>query len=338
MDNCECDNVCECDNCECDKCKCKCNECDKRDAAKCCNEQDEQIEDKQDEQDEPEFLEHHCDSSYVSDVSDLSDNEEEAENRENLETREGLVEIISPMPLKESCLDNKRTRLFLGGSIENGTAPNWQADLVKSLADLPIYAFNPRRADWNPNAGADEIKKQIEWELEAQANSNICLYYFDESCKSVITLLELGFFSNSIVYCPVGYFRYLNVKCMCDAFGIPCLQSVDELIDVLKNKINSREEISMQDFEAKVLQQLFKMSMENIEAKFEEEVGATKAYRQMRIGSPKQQECVQQECAQQECAQQECAQQKCTYYDESGKDVTSVKKETNLPSELDHIY
>jgi hypothetical protein len=36
-------------------------------------------------------------------------------------------------------------RVFLGGSIEMGKAPNWQAAFADKLASLPVAAFNPRR-------------------------------------------------------------------------------------------------------------------------------------------------------------------------------------------------
>ncbi|KAF1970936.1 hypothetical protein BU23DRAFT_472613 [Bimuria novae-zelandiae CBS 107.79] len=38
-----------------------------------------------------------------------------------------------------------RVRIFLGGSIEMGKAPDWQAAFVDKVAYLPIAAFNPRR-------------------------------------------------------------------------------------------------------------------------------------------------------------------------------------------------
>lgn len=83
-------------------------------------------------------------------------------------------------------------KLFLGGTIANGKAPNWQADMVKSLFDLPIYILNPRCAVWNPDADTDAKNNQIEWEIKAQDNSDVILYYFDPDYPNPITLHELG--------------------------------------------------------------------------------------------------------------------------------------------------
>lgn len=39
--------------------------------------------------------------------------------------------------------------VFLAGSIEMGSAENWQARVERELADYDVLIFNPRRDDWD---------------------------------------------------------------------------------------------------------------------------------------------------------------------------------------------
>ena len=62
--------------------------------------------------------------------------------------------------------------------------------------------------------------------------------------KSPITLLELGEFLTSeklIVICEEDFYRYGNVRIMCERFNVPLFNSyeegVEKLIDTLKNNI-----------------------------------------------------------------------------------------------------
>jgi hypothetical protein len=40
-----------------------------------------------------------------------------------------------------------KPRIFLGGSIDIGSAPDWQADMIRALADERLVVLNPRWAD-----------------------------------------------------------------------------------------------------------------------------------------------------------------------------------------------
>lgn len=139
-------------------------------------------------------------------------------------------------------------RIFLGGSIDMGAAENWQDRLVKDLADYDdedVILLNPRRDDWDsswvqdPTPGT-QFYEQVAWELEEQENAEGIVYYFAADSKAPITLLELGLFGkgNAIVCCPKEFYRYGNVKMVCDRYGIIMVETYDELVQFLKNAID----------------------------------------------------------------------------------------------------
>jgi hypothetical protein len=158
----------------------------------------------------------------------------------------GATVLVSPINLQESCTNKTYTKVFLGGSIANGEAPNWQDDIAKHLADLPVYIFNPRRVDWDPNADNESKNAQIAWEFDGQINADIIIYYFDPNYSNPVTLLEFGLFSRRnnvsvIVYCPPEYPYHLNVKYTCKLTGpgTSCFATVDEAVAKLREEIVS---------------------------------------------------------------------------------------------------
>lgn len=136
---------------------------------------------------------------------------------------------------------SSRLSVFLAGSIEMGSAPDWQADLERSLADIEIDIYNPRRDDWDPtwvqSADNPVFRKQVEWELDGIAKADLVVMYLAPSTIAPISLLELGFLSglgfyaltNTVVCCPEGFHRKGNVDIVCDRYGIPQVSSLEGL-------------------------------------------------------------------------------------------------------------
>ena len=142
---------------------------------------------------------------------------------------------------------SKEIRVFLGGSIEMGKAENWQVKLAEYLKDVPdLILLNPRREDWDsswiqdPTPGT-QFHEQVTWELQAQEDSDIIFYNFESGTQSPITLFELGLFGNSlydvVVCCPEDFWRYGNVKIVCDRYGVPLYNTKEEAFVELKKKI-----------------------------------------------------------------------------------------------------
>jgi hypothetical protein len=82
--------------------------------------------------------------------------------------------------------------LFLAGGISG--CPDWQADIVRLLADTPWALLNPRRNDF-PIHDPTAARAQIEWEHRHLARANARLFWFPCETLCPIVLFELGAWS-----------------------------------------------------------------------------------------------------------------------------------------------
>jgi Nucleoside 2-deoxyribosyltransferase like len=135
-------------------------------------------------------------------------------------------------------------RLFLAGSIDSGMAEDWQSTIVDRLRDLNVVVFNPRRATWTPGTSLEsepgEIRRQINWELDAIERSDLMAFYFAPGTKSPISLLELGLIARrkqAIVCCPHGFWRKTNVDVICDRFEIQQVSSLEDLVNEIRERV-----------------------------------------------------------------------------------------------------
>jgi hypothetical protein len=135
---------------------------------------------------------------------------------------------------------NSKPSIFLAGSIEMGTAENWQEDLTKYFEkDFNIY--NPRRDDWDSSweqsIHNSQFYEQVSWELNALNKAQLIVMYFDPKTKSPISLLELGLYANSKklhVICPEGFWRKGNVDIVCEKYDIPLYSSIENFKSRIK--------------------------------------------------------------------------------------------------------
>lgn len=150
-------------------------------------------------------------------------------------------------PVAEAVRD--KIVIFLAGSIEMGTAENWQDKVVEKFKALPnsddFLFLNPRRDDWDPSWVQSIYNKQfhtqVNWELDGIMKlADFVLFHFDPSTKSPITLMELGILAGMdingptpvvAVSCPDGFWRKGNVEVICHRFLFPIFQSLDDLIE-----------------------------------------------------------------------------------------------------------
>lgn len=136
-----------------------------------------------------------------------------------------------------------RISLFLAGSIDMGSAVDWQTQVSEALSDYAVDIYNPRRTDWDStweqNIRNDKFREQVEWELKHLDKADFICFYFDPNGQAPITLLELGLHKrdNIIVCCPEGYFRKGNVDVVCNYYGINKAYSLQHMIDWLKDNI-----------------------------------------------------------------------------------------------------
>lgn len=152
--------------------------------------------------------------------------------------------IVSPNPLPTN---DQRKKIFLAGSIEMGSAEDWQKQVSEQLAAQPVVILNPRRADWNP-AWKPEItdphfQQQVEWELNALEKADLIIMYLAPGTQSPISLLELGLYAQSgklLVCCPAGFWRKGNVDIVCEKYGIQQFESLPALMAALEKKLSQR--------------------------------------------------------------------------------------------------
>jgi hypothetical protein len=149
---------------------------------------------------------------------------------------------MPPAPLE---WDARRPSVFLGGSIEMGTAGDWQSGVVVALAAEDLVILNPRRAAWDAtwvqSIDNPQFREQVEWELAAQERATLILMYLAPDTKAPITLLELGLFARTgkgVVCCPEGFWRRGNVEIVCRRYGVRTVETVDGLITAAKALVN----------------------------------------------------------------------------------------------------
>ena len=140
----------------------------------------------------------------------------------------------------------RRMSVFLAGSIEMGTAEDWQTKVEVALRDHEVDIYNPRRDDWNSSweqsINNSQFRTQVEWELDALDAATHILMYFDPNTKSPISLLELGLYaaSNKLhVFCPDGFYRKGNVDIICARYEVPTYECMEDLINEIKWELDN---------------------------------------------------------------------------------------------------
>ena len=143
-----------------------------------------------------------------------------------------VVEVRPDLPIDSKPEDDKRPTVFLTGTIDMGNSENWQKKTIQTLDETLIncIVYNPRR-ETQPDDNSNEFERQVNWEQDMLEGSDIIFMYIAGTSKSPITLLELGEFLTSgklIVVCEEDFYRYGNVRIMCERFGIPLYNDYED--------------------------------------------------------------------------------------------------------------
>jgi len=152
------------------------------------------------------------------------------------------MQVIKPKYLNQE--QNYAISCFLAGSIENGSAEDWQKIVENELSDYPLTIFNPRRDNWDPSIENrihnEDFSYQVNWELDRLDESDIIFMYFAPGTVSPISLLELGIHKRSkiIVCCDFEYWRRGNVEIVCQRYNIPIFSELNSALDRLKSEIS----------------------------------------------------------------------------------------------------
>jgi hypothetical protein len=132
----------------------------------------------------------------------------------------------------------KTKSVFLAGSIEMGSAEDWQKKISDKLINLGYTVFNPRRDDWDSSWVQEfenpQFYQQVNWELNSLDQSDMIVMYFSPETKSPISLLELGLYASSgkiHVICPDGFWRRGNVEIVCNKYNIPLYETLNDFVE-----------------------------------------------------------------------------------------------------------
>jgi hypothetical protein len=144
------------------------------------------------------------------------------------------IEIFTPPERTDTskpCIiggKNCPVKVFLAGTIDNGSSDNWQKELITAMSNIslsrPVSIYNPRRDKWPSSDDHREINRQIEWELYHLEKADLIVMNILADSKSPISLMELGLFAKEgklMVFCPKTFYRYDNVMMVCKRYDIP---------------------------------------------------------------------------------------------------------------------
>lgn len=153
-------------------------------------------------------------------------------------------EILAPAPIPET----EKCKVFLSGMVSAEASKDWRWQVVRELADESVVFLNPRREDWDSlgeeSADNPPFVEQVSWEIAGIERADFVAIHFSDDKGCTITLLELGLCARvpgkAIVYCPKGFWRKGNVDVVCKRYGIRQVDSVDELIEALREAIHRR--------------------------------------------------------------------------------------------------
>ncbi|WP_152594432.1 nucleoside 2-deoxyribosyltransferase domain-containing protein [Cellulophaga sp. E6(2014)] len=134
------------------------------------------------------------------------------------------------LPIKES----DQRYIFLAGSMASKHTINWRNQVVNSLRNS--YQFLDPTKEHHDTLNATQMKKHVEWELDAMAMADIVLLNFLPKALSPISLVELGLYVNTkklYVVCPKAFYKSSYVLTLCERYHTPTFKTLLEAIDTL---------------------------------------------------------------------------------------------------------
>lgn len=158
------------------------------------------------------------------------------------------IQIIKPDSEDQKAIYNKK--IFLAGSIEMGSAVDWQKEVEEVLEQHNYTIYNPRRihwdSSWEQSITNPQFKAQVEWELNKLYECNRILMYLDENTKSPISLLEFGLYAQDtklLVICGEKFWRRGNIEVTCNFYEVPLFihnpreKSLSTLLKEIQNNL-----------------------------------------------------------------------------------------------------
>jgi hypothetical protein len=147
-----------------------------------------------------------------------------------------FVQVMAP----NRPIIDKPSVILYGSIIKEG----WQANVASSLADLPVAVLNPLRSDWDSSWVEDisfpKFKEQVDWEMDHGKVADVIAFYFHPTQLNLVLMLELGLHAGNgkaVVCCPNGFLKRGNVQMVCARYGLPLLETLDELKSEVRRRL-----------------------------------------------------------------------------------------------------
>lgn len=157
--------------------------------------------------------------------------------------------VRSPQKYSRTNLEGHDYRVFLAGTIDNGSVNPWAERIVSGMdvGDIDVQFLDPRRTDWDTSMECTrdnpEFHEQVDWELNGIKSANIVVFNFLPGSMSPVTMMELGYacatkhFRCVYVCCPQGFWCKGNVDIICERSLIKVFETEEELITAVANRI-----------------------------------------------------------------------------------------------------
>lgn len=139
--------------------------------------------------------------------------------------------------------------VFLGGSIEQGAAPEWQTPFAQRILSQhsDVTVFNPRRRNWNPkwvnHPNNKPFLRQVSWELDHLEKADWAVMHLADDTLSPVSLIEYGFLCSqkpqtTLLSCSERFWRFGNLAIMAQRYGVFRVSSLGELEDELNRRLH----------------------------------------------------------------------------------------------------
>lgn len=128
--------------------------------------------------------------------------------------------------------------VFLGGSIEMGTAEMWQPRVAQRFIDAGVSVLDPRRDAWDASLNQDPsqgsvFETQVSWELAGMERADLVFFRICEDTASIVSMLEIGLNVGRkpvVIQVDDGYQRRGNIIVTAGRYRIPCFRSEDDAV------------------------------------------------------------------------------------------------------------
>jgi len=138
--------------------------------------------------------------------------------------------------------------VYLAGGIDVGDPHNWWNEMTAALSPLSVTMISPCRKDWDPSwkqrATNLWFNEQMKWELQRPEEADVIALHLRPGATCPTNLMELCLYAPSgklVVCCPDGFSLKGHVEMVCDKYGIPLVETVEDFVATVKERLLQAE-------------------------------------------------------------------------------------------------